>query len=718
MACSNHFAARLRPFTDAATLTAVLIGGGRPSASTDDTTFDYCSYLGANGTVERHPPSGVGYRFSSAPRARGTARLVKTTKPDGTIVTAAFSSGSVFTATTVTDELGLTTTVQNDARGRAVRTEKTTTGGIVKTSMVYDLLDRMTGMTDDKGNAWAYTFDSLGRATQTTDPDLGTWTATYDAAGRLLTRTDALGIKTAFTYDALGRNLSKVVGSGTQYAITTTSTYDESRTGAFNVGSLTTLTNAAASIAYDYGRAGRVTAKRTNVDSATYAFGWTYDASGRMIARQFPDGDTVGTPAQPWTYDWAGRLVSVPGAISGTTYNVRGQALTTTYINGTTANYTYDANRGWLNSVAHKKGTATTLQLTYTRDAKGRVTSVANSANANDSWSYQYDGLSQLVAATNVGNAANNQAYTYDTVGNMLSQTGVGASTYPAAGQPRPHAPLAVGGQAMTYDANGNLLSGRGRTYVWDGENRPVGITANGANVMFIYGPDGARLKKIKRMPAPTPDQTTLYLGSDIEIAPDGTWSKYGTGDTKRVGKVGVGAGPVTQTLHTDQLGSVRLNADAAGVTVQSATYTPYGARVQSTTAREELGYIGERHDAETGLLFLNARYYDPVVGRFISPDTFDPTRPGVGVNRYAYAGNNPINNADPGGNEYVINIPGVSVDSDVGGGGCYSCAYGGGSNGGYGGYGSGGSSYSGTDWDAGAGYGYQGAGVSPVRPG
>jgi hypothetical protein len=102
------------------------------------------------------------------------------------------------------------------------------------------------------------------------------------------------------------------------------------------------------------------------------------------------------------------------------------------------------------------------------------VTSVANSANANDSWSYQYDGLSQLIAATNVGNAANNQAYTYDTVGNMLSQSGVGASTYPAAGQPRPHAPLAVGGQAMTYDAffgwpssgrTGNLLSGRCRRF-------------------------------------------------------------------------------------------------------------------------------------------------------------------------------------------------------------------------------------------------------------
>jgi RHS repeat-associated protein len=88
---------------------------------------------------------------------------------------------------------------------------------------------------------------------------------------------------------------------------------------------------------------------------------------------------------------------------------------------------------------------------------------------------------------------------------------------------------------------------------------------------------------------------------------------------------------------------------------VQAQTFTPYGNRVQTAAAREELGYIGERHDAETGLMYLNARYYDPAVGRFVSPDTYSPTRPGVGVNRYAYAANDPVNKADPGGNEWDL---------------------------------------------------------------
>lgn len=142
-----------------------------------------------------------------------------------------------------------------------------------------------------------------------------------------------------------------------------------------------------------------------------------------------------------------------------------------------------------------------------------------------------------------------------------------------------------------------------------------------------------------------------------------------------------------TQTVHADQLGSVRLVADAAGNTAQSAGYTPYGSRRQSTAVREELGYIGERFDAETGLIFLNARTYDPAVARFISPDTYDPTRPGVGVNRYAYAGNDPINRADPGGHDYD--------DPDYGGGGGGTGGYDGGNvatiysdtGGNYGGY-------------------------------
>ena len=60
-------------------------------------------------------------------------------------------------------------------------------------------LGRLTGITDDVGNSWAYSFDSFGRTLIVDDPDLGLWTKSYDDAGQLITQTDALAQVTRFT---------------------------------------------------------------------------------------------------------------------------------------------------------------------------------------------------------------------------------------------------------------------------------------------------------------------------------------------------------------------------------------------------------------------------------------------------------------------------------------------------------------------------------------
>jgi RHS repeat-associated protein len=72
---------------------------------------------------------------------------------------------------------------------------------------------------------------------------------------------------------------------------------------------------------------------------------------------------------------------------------------------------------------------------------------------------------------------------------------------------------------------------------------------------------------------------------------------------------------------------------------------------VTGTPVAETKGFIGERYDADAGLQYLNARYYDPKLGLFLQPDWFEVTEAGVGTNRYAYAGNDPVNLRDPGGN-------------------------------------------------------------------
>jgi RHS repeat-associated protein len=134
-----------------------------------------------------------------------------------------------------------------------------------------------------------------------------------------------------------------------------------------------------------------------------------------------------------------------------------------------------------------------------------------------------------------------------------------------------------------------------------------------------------------------------------VEIA-GSTHIKYLPGDAR---VSGTGGSAVTHWFLRDHLNSVRALTDLAGALTQRATYRPYGERLGTQAVVEAKGYIDERHDDDTGLMYLNARYYDPAIGRFISADPSDPTAAGVGVNRYAYAGNNPVLARDPLGLSY-----------------------------------------------------------------
>jgi len=66
----------------------------------------------------------------------------------------------------------------------------------------------------------------------------------------------------------------------------------------------------------------------------------------------------------------------------------------------------------------------------------------------------------------------------------------------------------------------------------------------------------------------------------------------------------------------------------------------------------------------ETGLQYLHARYYDPLLGRFLSPDTWDPNLAGVDINRYAYVNNDPVNQSDGNGHSYGSSQPGDTPDN------------------------------------------------------
>ena len=232
--------------------------------------------------------------------------------------------------------------------------------------------------------------------------------------------------------------------------------------------------------------------------------------------------------------------------------------------------------------------------------------------------------------------------------------------SYPAQGPSsvRPHAPSTICGVGVAYDANGNTTSydadGAGpiqpRAFTYDGENRPTAITANSKTIDFDYGPDGERIRK-RDAAAST---ISWYFNSDGDIRFDaanssGVLTSYIHSDVKRVKSSGLGN---TDFLTRDHLGSVR-HATRHGTTQDVSDYGPYGMPTNTSgpiTGTSAKGYINEVFDPETGLQYLHARYYDPNLGRFLTADTWDPMLPGVDFNRYAYAGNDPVNGKDSNG--------------------------------------------------------------------
>ena len=98
----------------------------------------------------------------------------------------------------------------------------------------------------------------------------------------------------------------------------------------------------------------------------------------------------VGSLATPWTYDGAGRILSIPGLVTSAAYNAKGQTTTIVYANGIETQFVYNPARGFLDSVETKNGASVLYKYVYTRDATGRIVSVAGNVSG-EAWTYTYD---------------------------------------------------------------------------------------------------------------------------------------------------------------------------------------------------------------------------------------------------------------------------------------------------------------------------------------
>jgi RHS repeat-associated protein len=552
------------------------------------------------------------------------------------------SGNPVLLRTSVTDEEGLEVLTYVSTWGDTITVMQRAPDDTTRTlySATYDAFHRLTQVKDHDASVWTYTYDMVGNRLSAKDPDLGLWTYAYDDANRLVTQKDARGKITTITYNHLDQVLTREV-NGTVLA---TNTYGGARTGYYNRGQLTKSVNVHSTIEYAYNADGLLAYKSNKIGAeAAHVEEIQYDAGKQPLSKTYGREGVatsdliVGTSA--WTYNLKGQLTKIPGYINATTYEPDGQTASITYANKVTTTFTYSPTRRWLTRVDTKAEDGTNIVwTTFTRDKTGRIT--RQPTDPGNDVGYTYDAFGRLTA-TSAG-TSQSRSYTYAMNGNMTSNSSLGTLTYPAATALRPHTPLTIGGQAIGYDANGNMTSDGDRTFLWDDANRLSRVTmlngtAADVPVNFSYGPDGARVKKSSNA------GVTYYPDAEVEHdTVNDVYTRYPHPDIKIVGVAKF-------FLHRDNLASVRAVTNKDGVRTEHTPYYAYGQPIYPSASTQK-AYIGERFDVETGLLYLNFRYMDPILGRFISPDNWDPTMEGVGTNRYAYADNDPINKSDPNG--------------------------------------------------------------------
>ncbi|MEV0611717.1 RHS repeat-associated core domain-containing protein [Nonomuraea sp. NPDC050404] len=570
-----------------------------------------------------------------------------------------------------------------DAYDRTVRIEELEGTAWRPTVYGYDVADRLVSVRDPAGNTITGTYDLGGRRVAMNDPDMGSWTYAYDAAGNQTRATTATGSQVHTRYDALNRVTERRRDSATGPLLASWA-YDAS--GERGLPDSSTRHDSSGEWVVDVtgyddrGRpAGRTWTVPNGVDglSGSYTVGYGYDGADHRTRITYPA--VGGLPAETVTtgYNALGLAETMTGAeeyVWGANYDNRMRPAW--LLSGSRAVpfsrvFDYDADQR-LSRLRAGGGSSVSQDVRLAYDVTtGDVVERDTTLNGQ-SWRecFGHDERRRLTRAyTTAGACAGgapgtgpnpyDHTYAYSTDGNLTRRV-EGATTvaytYPAAGSARPHAPTAAGSGAYTWNANGDLATrttaGKTETFTWNAERLLTKIDDPGGDTSFVYDADGTRL--LRRGPS----GTTLYI-EDHEITRSASAPALtATGGTKAIRTYSFasmttavrGSGGV-EYLATDNQGSIQLTVPSGATTPsQARSYQPYGKPRSTAATGTDRGWIGQIEDEGTGLNHLNARYYDPVLARFISPDPLaDLTEP-QSLNPYAYGRNDPASLSDPAG--------------------------------------------------------------------
>ncbi|MDT3314117.1 RHS repeat-associated core domain-containing protein [Pseudomonas sp. rhizo66] len=600
-------------------------------------------------------------------------QLTEETLPDGGV--RRFSYDALGRRTTTADEHGAVTRQHWDAVGRLIQTIFPT--GSTR-AYSYGAYGQVTAERDELGRITRYEYDDdLHLVSRRINPDGTQVQYRYDHAQLLLTeienesgekyRLDYTptglirqesgfdGRRTAYAYDLNGHLLEKTEFGDDGSCLVTA--YERDAAGRLLVKTLPD----GIKVSYQYDRLGRLTGVD---DGQQHPLAFEYDRQDRLITEH------QGWGTLRYRYDACGQLkrLRLPDNSLLDYHHAKGGALNGIDLNGTPltrhvyqsgrelqrqqglllSEYSYDdQGRLLAHAVGHQRDAF--YRRDYAYSANGNLAHIADSRHGQRT--YGYDTLDQLIRVRHSRDELP-ESFAHDPAGNLLMQDRPGPS------QIKGNRLLMQGDRHYDYDAFGNLIRerrGRAQTlvteYRYDSQHRLIGLTRpDGQTASYRYDAFGRRISKTVN------GQTTEFFWQGDHLVAESSEREYRSyvyePGTFRPLALLDGKGPKKACpfyYQLDHLGTPQELTDYSGDIVWSAQYDAYGKVAALTLAGEDylnqpLRFQGQYFDGESGLHYNRHRYYDPRLGRYLTPD---PIKLAGGLNQYQYVPN-PTGWVDP----------------------------------------------------------------------
>lgn len=600
-----------------------------PEADKRTWAYNTDSYETSMVSPRGHVKAGEEAKYTTTTERDAQGRPIKVTDPLKQETTFAYDANG--NLETKTDPELNKATYTYDADNERTKTKEPS--GLV-TETGYDGAGQVTSQTDGNKHTTKYERNVLEQVTEIVDPRARKTLKEYDKAGNLTTTTDSLSRTTTYKYNQENRHTEVSYSDG----ITPAVKYEYNANG-----DRTQMTDGTGTTTYEYDQLDRLTATKDGHGSTA---GYEYDLANERTKITYPTGKAVTR-----TFDTVGRLKSITDWAEHATkfaYDADSDLKATTFPTGTSNEdtYAYDETDA-MKEVKMKKGAETLASLVYARNKDGLVKGATSKGlPGEEKPAYTYDANKRLSKGATI-------TYKYDEANNP---TTIGSTTYKydAASEPEKAEVAKVITATYGYNELGERTkttpsSGAATTYGYDQAERLTSVSRPKSGetpaIEDTYGYNGDGLRTSQ-----TISSVTSYLAWDTAdtlplVLNDGTNSYiYGPGGAPIEQ---VSSGGTALYLHHDQQGSTRMLTSATGTVAATTTYDAYGNKTGSTGASTTpLGYDGQYTDSDTGLIYLRARYYDPVTAGFL---TIDPAFEGT-LALYTYVIDNPLSLGDPSG--------------------------------------------------------------------